>query len=364
MNLILNKTVPFFCAKDDYAFCNLLLQAGVRIAQREECDGHHLYFLCLNGRAWFLCIPHAQRSSYTLHPLPGNATAAKAQYHALAVRHGGAIAGANWQVHPGVKSGEYRVYTRDLHGVHAHLVHIGADGRPAGITPQPVGNTLVNALCRGQAVQELHFPNGRIRLYRHEGAHYALLQDFADGKYLRDAALLPPGTNAEMAFLAQAFAWGVPLSDGWNGRHLHAHCLLLQRDDAPQVYAARLHGGHVSGLIVLPEAENEIRLSAILRSGLLDRSPTRSTIAAIPGVTLCQWLQSPAYSIRYTLLGYDGVYYALEAWGAEDFRICRLHEPPAFLPQVMRWLGDYPWFGDAATVLQSYGVATAMPHAA
>ena len=36
MNFILNKTVPFFCA-DDYAFCNLLLQAGVRIAQREEC---------------------------------------------------------------------------------------------------------------------------------------------------------------------------------------------------------------------------------------------------------------------------------------------------------------------------------------
>ena len=43
MNLILNKTVPFFCAKDDYAFCNLLLQAGVRIAQREECESQSLW---------------------------------------------------------------------------------------------------------------------------------------------------------------------------------------------------------------------------------------------------------------------------------------------------------------------------------
>ena len=34
MNFILDKTVPFFRAKDDYAFCDLLLQAGVRIAQR------------------------------------------------------------------------------------------------------------------------------------------------------------------------------------------------------------------------------------------------------------------------------------------------------------------------------------------
>ena len=137
----------------------------------------------------------------------------------------------------------------------------------------------------------------------------------------------------------------------------------MQRDDAPQVYAARLHGGHVSGLIVLPEAENEIRLSAILRSGLLDRSPTRSTIAAIPGVTLCQWLQSPAYSIRYALLGYDGVYYALEAWGAEDFRICRLGDKAEFIPQVLRWLGDYPWFGEPQEVIRSYGVAEIL-HAA
>ena len=34
MNLILNKTVPFFRAKDDYTFCALLLQAGVRTTQQ------------------------------------------------------------------------------------------------------------------------------------------------------------------------------------------------------------------------------------------------------------------------------------------------------------------------------------------
>lgn len=364
MNLILNKTVPFFRAKDDYAFCNLLLQAGVRIAQREACDDHHLYFLAWNGRAWFLCIPHQPRSSHTLLPLPGNATAARAQYHALAARHGGATAGSSWQTFPGAKADEYRVYTRDLHGVHAHLVYIAADGRPAGITPQPVGNTLVNALCRDQAAHELHFPEGRARLYRRDGAHYALLQDFADGKYLRDAVLLPPGADADVAFLAQAFAWGIPLRDGWNGRHLHAHCLLLQRDDAPQVYAARLHDGHVSGLVILPEAESEIRLSAVLRTGLLDRSLTRRTLAAIAGVTLCQWLHSPDYAIRYALLSHDGAHYALEAWGAEDFRLCRLGAASDFLPQVMRWLGDYPWFGEAQEVIRSYGAADSLSHAA
>ena len=363
MNFILDKTVPFFRAKDDYPFCDLLLRAGVRIAQREEYSGHHLYHLAWNGRAWFLCIPHQPRSSHTLLPLPGNATAAKAQYHALAACHGGVDAGANWQVHPGVKSGEYCVYTRDLHGVHAHLVHIAADGRPAGITPQPVGNTLVNALCRDQAAHELHFPEGRARLYRRDGAHYALLQDFADGKYLRDAVLLPPGADADVAFLAQAFAWGIPLRDGWNGRHLHTRCLLLQRDDAPQIYAARLHDGHVSGLVLLPEAENEIRLSAILRSGLLDRSLTRHTLATVHDVTLCQWLQSPTYSIRYALLGYDGAHYALEAWGAEDFRLCRLSDKAEFIPQVLRWLGDYPWFGEPQEVIRSYGVAEIL-HAA
>ena len=247
--------------------------------------------------------------------------------------------------------------------MHAHLVHIAADGRPAGITPQPVGNTLVNALCREQAVGELHFPDGRARLYHHNGAHYALLQDFADGKYLRDAALLPPGTNAEVAFLAQAFVWGIPLPDGWNGRHLHTRCLLLQRDDAPQIYAARLHDGHVSGLVLLPAAESEIRLSAILRSGLLDRSLTRHTLATVHDVTLCQWLQSPAYSIRYALLGYDGAHYALEAWGAEDFRLCRLSDKAEFIPQVLRWLGDYPWFGEPQEVIRSYGVAEIL-HAA
>mgnify|MGYP000926359763 CR=1 FL=1 len=363
MNLILNKTIPAFRAKDDYAFCDLLLLAGVRIAQREE-DSHHLYHLAWNGRAWFLCIPHAPRSSHTLLPLPGNATTAKAQYHALAVHYGGATAGANWQAYPGNRPGEYRVYTRDLHGTHAHLVYVGADGRPAGITPQPIGNTLVNALCRDQPLQELHYPEGRARLYCHNGAHYALLQDFADGKYLRDATLLPPGAGAEVAFLAQAFAWGVPLPDGWNGRHLHSSCLLLQRDDMPQVYAARLHDRHVSGLILLPDAESEICLSANLRSGLLDRSLTRHTLAAVHGVTLCQWLQSQEYSIRYALLGYDGAYYALEAWGGEDFRICRLGSETEFVPQILRWLGDYPWFGDAATVLQSYGVIADIPHAA
>ena len=242
-------------------------------------------------------------------------------------------------------------------------MYVGADGRPAGITPQPVGNTLVNALCRDQAAGELHFPEGRARLYRRDGAHYALLQDFADGKYLRDAVLLPPGADADVAFFAQAFAWGITLPDGWNGRHLHAHCLLLQRDDAPQVYAARLHDGHVSGLILLPEAESEIRLSAVLRTGLLDRNLTRHTLAAIPGITLCQWLQSPVYSIRYALLGHDGVHYALEAWGAEDFRICRLHDAAAFLPQVLRWLGDYPWFGEPQEAINSYA-DDVMPHAA
>ena len=29
MNFILDKTVPFFRAKDDYPFCDLLLRAGV-----------------------------------------------------------------------------------------------------------------------------------------------------------------------------------------------------------------------------------------------------------------------------------------------------------------------------------------------
>jgi len=51
-------------------------------------------------------------------------------------------------------------------------------------------------------------------------------------------------------------------------------------------------------------------------------------------------------------------------FGAAGIRICRLHEAAAFLPQVMRWLGDYPWFGDEATMLQSYGVAADVPHAA
>ena len=62
MNFILDKTVPFFRAKDDYAFCDLLLQAGVRLAQSEVGEAHLYHLTCL-GREYFLCIPHAQRSS-------------------------------------------------------------------------------------------------------------------------------------------------------------------------------------------------------------------------------------------------------------------------------------------------------------
>lgn len=363
MNTFIETHLGHFNREDDHAFVRALRTAGIRFRHAESGENNHLYLVEQFNRLHFLCIPHEAEDRYYLQHLTGSRAAILAQYHALAVHYGGAASGEYWQVVCDAHREIYRTVVRTPEGVCRFDICL-YNGQLNYADLHQIDNRFTNALSRVEPKQQWSFPCGRMRIVLSQGIRYLFYQEFGHRQYRCEAALLPPGYNPVILLYAQAFLWDAPLPDDWVGWRLHDSCLLLQRYDWPQRHVIRIKDGLVTGACELPSGENEVMLSAFLRTALMDTTVSDG-LAAIMETSVLELHRCHAHPMLYALLYHRGCYYAMEAWGSQNLRLCRILSGEAgFRAQMLRWLGDYPWLGDAHALARDFGLHELPPVAA